>query len=64
MIARVRDGGYAGAVLDDDRRRVLDVHKAIGGDEMRPQTLCPFGSTPRRRKTRGFIGRLPEDFMR
>jgi hypothetical protein len=35
-IPRVRDGVHLGVVLDGDRRRVLDVHKASDGDEIRP----------------------------
>ena len=45
IIARVRDEVHLGAVLDDDRRRVLDVHQAGGGDEMRPNGPRPFGLT-------------------
>ena len=42
-IRRVRDGAYLGAVLDGDRRRVLYVHKASAGDEMRPNGPVPSG---------------------
>ena len=38
-----RDGADLGAVRDDDRRRVLDVHKASDGDEMRPNQPVPSG---------------------
>src|SRR5215813_1919252 len=31
------------AVLDGGRRRVLDVHKAVDGDEMRPNRPIPKG---------------------
>ena len=48
IILRARDGAYVGAVLDVDRRRVLDVHQASDGDEMRPQRLRPFGSRSKR----------------
>ena len=42
-IPRVRDGVHLGAVLDGDRRRVLYVHKASDGDEMRPNGPVPSG---------------------
>jgi len=42
-ITRVRDGVHLGAVLDGARRRVLDVHQASDGDEMRPNGPVPSG---------------------
>ncbi len=42
-IPRVCDGGDLGAVLDGGRRRVLNVHKAADGDEMRPNRPVPLG---------------------
>jgi len=51
IIPRVRDGADLGAVRDDERRRVLDVHKASDGDEMRPSRPVPFGSASRRPRT-------------
>ena len=40
-----------GAVLDGERRGVLDVHKASDGDEMRPNGLSPLRSASKRAVT-------------
>ena len=47
-IPRVCDGGDLGAVLDGRRRRVLNVHKAPAGDEMRPNRPVPLGLAAKR----------------
>jgi len=41
------------AVLDGGRRRVLDVHKAVGGDEMRPNRPVPKGCRAHRSVEQG-----------
>jgi hypothetical protein len=47
-IPHARDEIHSGAVLDDDRRRVLDLHQAGGGDEMRAKGPRPFEVASRR----------------